>query len=257
MSVFETKENTNSEVSETTEEKQTNTKGSWLSKVVESKGDQWSDPEVLAKGKIDADDYINKLKAEKRELEEALTKQDYAKSILEKLEKKQEADAITARPPTNDDGNEEETNTNVSENDLENLVNKLMAERETQSSVKQNLDVANSKLVDKYGSNAESVVNDAAKSLGVTSEDLKDIASKSPVAFLKLVGENSNNETTSSHVSTSSVNSQSLNPNGVADTKNYAYYEKMRREDPKRYFSPRIQGEIIMQAEKMGTTFLK
>ena len=54
---------------------------SFVQKLVEAKGDNWKDPEVLAKGKIEADGYIKELEGQLSNMREDLSKQDYAKDL--------------------------------------------------------------------------------------------------------------------------------------------------------------------------------
>ena len=56
---------------------------SYVTKLAEAKGDNWKDPEVLAKGKIEADSHIEQLERQLSEMKEDLGKQDYAKQLLE------------------------------------------------------------------------------------------------------------------------------------------------------------------------------
>ena len=56
---------------------------SFLDKLVQAKGENWKDPEVLAKGKLEADNYIQQLEEQNRQLREDLGKNDYAAQVLE------------------------------------------------------------------------------------------------------------------------------------------------------------------------------
>jgi hypothetical protein len=70
-----------SEQSQTTDQTQaeqqvqeTPPQDSYLQKLVETKGENWKDPEVLAKGKLEADGYIKNLEAQLEEMREDLKK---------------------------------------------------------------------------------------------------------------------------------------------------------------------------------------
>ena len=56
---------------------------SYLQKIVEAKGDNWKDPEVLAKGKLEADGYIKNLEDQLSQMREDLKKQEYKTEVLE------------------------------------------------------------------------------------------------------------------------------------------------------------------------------
>jgi hypothetical protein len=99
---------------------------SFLQKLVEAKGENWKDPEVLAKGKLEADGYIKTLEEQLATMREDMQKQDYQAQILEQLQNKA-AETTTAQPATpNNNGSTEtqDTTASLSENDLESLVEK-------------------------------------------------------------------------------------------------------------------------------------
>ena len=61
---------------------------SYLQKLVEAKGENWKDPEVLAKGKLEADGYIKTLEEQLAQMREDLKKQEYQAQVLEQLQNK-------------------------------------------------------------------------------------------------------------------------------------------------------------------------
>ena len=67
---------------------------SFVAKLVEAKGENWNNPEVLAKGKLEADGYIQQLESQLTQMREDLGKQDYAQKLLDQLQNK-------AADPTN------------------------------------------------------------------------------------------------------------------------------------------------------------
>ena len=73
-----------------TEQTQTETppQESFLQKLVEAKGENWRDPETLAKGKLEADGYIKTLEDQLNQMREDIKKQDYQAQILEQLQNK-------------------------------------------------------------------------------------------------------------------------------------------------------------------------
>jgi len=107
---------------------------SFVAKLVEAKGENWSNPEVLAKGKLEADTYIQQLETQLTQMREDLGKQDYAAKLLDQLQNKA-ADPTTAKPVmpnnNNDIGGTSEGNTNpsLSEEDLKSLVEQTLTAR--------------------------------------------------------------------------------------------------------------------------------
>jgi hypothetical protein len=83
MSVFDQKPEGHDAVTEQATPEATPTTESFVAKLVETRGENWSDPEMIAKGKIEADNHIAELERQIAEMREDLSKQDYSKSLLE------------------------------------------------------------------------------------------------------------------------------------------------------------------------------
>ena len=227
---------------------------SFVQKLVEAKGDNWKDPEVLAKGKIEADGYIQKLEEQLTNMREDLGKQDYAKDLLEQLQNKA-ADPINAKNamPNNDTGGTSEgnTNPNLSEEDLKSLVERTLTERDKDSVVKQNLNLVNEEMEKSYGTDASAKIQDKAKELGLTLERMQEIAAESPTAFFNLIGEPKKNfkPMVEGSVRTEGVNMQASNE------RDWSYYQNLRRDNRSLYYSPKIQRQLMEDKSRLGGKF--
>ena len=226
---------------------------SFLQKLVEAKGDNWSDPEVLAKGKLEADGYIKNLEDQIAQMREDMKKQDYQAQILEQLQNKaaETTTAQTAMP--NDNGSTETQNTtaSLSENDLESLVEKTLVKREQDSVIKQNLSQVDQELVNSFGTEAEATVRKKAEELGMSLSRLRDIAAESPTAFFSLIGQP---QKTFSPMVQGSVRTEGVNMQ-ASNTRDWNYYQKLRRENPNQYYSPKVQQQLIQDRMNMGDKF--
>ena len=195
MSVFDTDADQTTDSDQTTENAfstEAQSQDSFLSKLVETKGEQWRDPEVLAKGKLEADTYISNLEAQLKELKEDLGKQDYAKSLLEQLQNRatDTTNVNTGVQSKNNSGTEAgNTTPDLSEDTLKSLVEQTLTEREKQNTVKQNLDSVNHQLEQMYGTEAKAEIEKKASTLGMSISRLQEIAAESPTAFFTLIGE--------------------------------------------------------------------
>ena len=227
---------------------------SFVQKLVEAKGDNWKDPEVLAKGKIEADGYIQKLEEQLTNMREDLSKQDYAKDLLEQLQNKA-ADPINAKNamPNNDTGGTSEgnTNPNLSEEDLKSLVERTLTERDKDSVVKQNLNLVNEEMEKSYGTDASAKIQNKAKELGLTIERMQEIAAESPNAFFNLIGEPKKDfkPMVEGSVRTEGVNMQASNE------RDWSYYQTLRRDNRSLYYSPKIQRQLIEDKGRLGSKF--
>ena len=227
---------------------------SFVQKLVEAKGENWKDPEVLAKGKLEADGYIQELETQLNSMREDLSKQDYAKSLLDQLQNKaaESTTANIAMPKNNigdtSDGN---TNPNLSEEDLKSLVERTLTERDKDSVVKQNLNLVNEEMEKSYGTDASAKIQNKAKELGLTIERMQEIAAESPNAFFNLIGEPKKDfkPMVEGSVRTEGVNMQASNE------RDWSYYQNLRRDNRSLYYSPKIQRQLMEDKSRLGGKF--
>jgi hypothetical protein len=227
---------------------------SFVQKLVEAKGENWKDPEVLAKGKLEADGYIQELETQLNSMREDLSKQDYAKSLLDQLQNKaaESTTANIAMPKNNigdtSDGN---TNPNLSEEDLKSLVERTLTERDKDSVIKQNLSLVNEEMEKSYGTDASAKIQDKAKELGLTLERMQEIAAESPTAFFNLIGEPKKNfkPMVQGSVRTEGVNMQ------ASSERDWSYYQNLRRENRSLYYTPKVQRQLMEDKSRLGGKF--
>lgn len=255
MSVFseEAQPNAPQETEQTTET--TEPTESFVAKLVEAKGENWKDPEVLAKGKLESDRYISELEAQLNQLREDLKKEDYAEKILQEIRNKAtESNTVNQSLPNNDTvgtAQDDTPQSSLSEEDLKSLVEKTLTEREMQSTVAQNLKVVDEELVKQYGTEAQKTIAKKSEELGISMERMKEIASESPTAFFALIGEGKKNfnPMVNSSVRTEGVN---LQPSTERD---WNYYQKLRRENRDLYYTPKVQQQLMQDKLRLGEKF--
>ena len=255
MSVFseEAQPNAPQETEQTTET--TEPTESYVAKLVEAKGENWKDPEVLAKGKLESDRYISELEAQLNQLREDLKKEDYAEKILQEIRNKAtDTNTVNQSLPNNDTvgtAQDDTPQSSLSEEDLKSLVEKTLTEREMQSTVAQNLKVVDEELVKQYGTEAQKTVAKKAEELGISLDRMKEIASESPTAFFALIGEGKKNfnPMVNSSVRTEGVN---LQPSTERD---WNYYQKLRRENRDLYYTPKVQQQLMQDKLRLGEKF--
>ncbi len=230
------------------------TQESYVQKLVEARGEKWQDPEVIAKGKFEADNHIQELERQLEELRGDLSKNEYAKQLLETLQGKAEAPTSSKSADAQqekDQGSAAEQDTTGEAGDLESLVEETLRKREQKQTAQQNLSQVNDTLTEAYGTEASKVVKERAQELGMSLDRLQEIAAESPSAFLRLVGESpavEKNPTTSSSVNTTAA----FNRSGE---RNWNYYQDLRRSNPKQYYSPKIQNQLAQDRVNLGDRF--
>lgn len=231
----------------------TQTQESYLQKLVQAKGENWSDPEVLAKGKLEADGYISNLESQLTELREELNKQDYSKTLLDQLQE-QAADPTTAKlgePSNNSSTNSQNTTASLSEDDLKSLVEKTLTEREKGTALANNLSLVDQELEKSFGTEAKTKVANKAKELGMSMERMREIASESPQAFFSLIGEP---EKTFSPMVQGSVRTEGVNMQNSTE-RDFSYYQKLRRENRNLYYSAKTQQQMFQDKDRLGEKF--
>jgi len=227
---------------------------SFLDKLVETKGENWRDPETLAKGKLEADGYIKNLEDQLVQMREDMKKQDYQADLLAQLQNKAtETTTVNNGESNNNNGSIDTQNTTgvVDEDTLKSLVEKTLTQREKNSTVQQNLSQVDKELESSFGTEAAATVQKKAKELGMSMDRLRDIASESPSAFFTLIGQP---EKTFSPMVQGSVRTEGVNMQASAD-RNWSYYQNLRRENPNQYYSPKVQQQLIQDKMKMGDKF--
>lgn len=252
MSFFTEEDHTNDGTQNTTPKDQDSNQEDWITKVVEQKGEHWKDPQVIAKGYASAQSYIKELEAEREKYREELMRNDYSAELLKTIREGQ-AKPPVKEPPRDTDGTQKDhTNLEVDEDKLKSLIENTLTQREKQNTTRQNLAEADKKLTEMFGSNVGTVMQEKSRELGMSKERLAEIASESPTAFFRLIGSNAPKETNSLPKGT--VNTTS-NFTGDSGTKNNSYYQKLRRENPRLFNSPKVQNEMFKQRLELGQKF--
>lgn len=227
----------------TGEDQSTNSED-FLAKVVMEKGEQWKDPATLAKGYIASQEYIKKILQEKEELLQDMKKQDYAKEVL---------DTLNRPKPHVSQETQTQTAPAVTEQDLKALIQETITTTERQKTADQNVRAVDQKLSEMFGTEASKIVEERRLSLGLSREKLKEIASESPSAFLRLIGEPETKQTNRTVQGT--VNTSAGLFNQTSSTRNFAYYQKLRKEQPSQYHSPAGRRQMEADLMAMGDKF--
>jgi len=228
---------------------------SFVAKLVEAKGENWKDPEVLAKGKLEADNYISELERQLTQMREDMAKQDYAKTLLDQLQNKaaEPTTAKTATPNNNNTGGTTDgnTNPNLSEDDLKSLVEQTLTAREQENTLKQNLAIVDQELEKSYGTEAKAIIQKKSEELGISLQRMQELAAESPTAFFNLIGEP---KKSFSPMVQGSVRTEGVNMQASTD-RNWQYYQKLRRENRNLYYTPKIQRQLMEDKARLGGKF--
>lgn len=201
----------------------------------------------------DKDDFINQLKSELAEIRKDLGQKVNAENELKALRDEMRALRTTPKPESRETQTPELAT--VDGDKIRDLINQTITEREKQHTAAENVAEANSKTIDFFGDEAKAkdAVRAKATALGISMDDLKVIAAKSPSAFLSLILPPADSKNGAPPAVHNTVRTEG-NPGGGGQPKEGTkpYFEKMRKEHPKLYWSPVTQNQI-MKARTTGT----
>lgn len=246
MSAFDTSGN------QTTDTTQNTNQGSFVEQLVKAKGEDWNNPETIAKGKLEADTHIENLERQLAEMREDLGKQEYSKQLLEQLQgQTTPPTGVNLEGPSDTSGGSQE-NTTLDASELESLIEKSITSREAKGKAEANVMAVDTKLAELYGTEAGAKVQEKANQTGMSVERLRDIAAESPAAFFSIIGEEGFQRDTN-RTPTSSVNTD------VGFTKNndrdMNYYRDLRKSNPKLYYNPKTQAQMLDDRKRLGDKF--
>lgn len=195
-------------------------------------GKKFKDVGSLAKGKAEADAYIETLTRKLDALSEEVNKRKTAEEIADQLRSQMAGRSSSSQevyqPPVE---NENDGQNKLSMADIEKLVEERLKKDKELSKAQQNVNTVNERLVKEYGASAPKVLQDKAVELGVSVEYLKQQAQVSPQVFFNLVGLSGQKQVQANFVPPqSSMNTASSEPSGTV--RNKSFYDKLYRENP-------------------------
>lgn len=205
----------------------------------------------LARGKAESDRFISKLQQELDELRKEVEKQDYASELLAKLQEKNKATDTSTVINTGKE-NEKPNSSNLSESDVKALVTNLLTEQEKKNTASQNITKASQELSKRWGEKAGEVLKTKAQEIGMSVERLQEMAAESPTAFLKLV-DATESAPSNPNLPKSKVNTEQFSSSGTE--RDWTYYQNLRRESKRKYFSAEVQRQMFKDMERLGDRF--
>ena len=191
----------------------------------------------LAKGKAEADRYVEVLKNKLDEATKELNTRTSLDSFLDKMKNPGNVEPPVVTPPSDAKGP-------LDDSEIEARILKALEARESQRAQETNVEKVTRVMQEQFGDNARLVINKKSKELGISANELQAMAARSPSAFFTLVGVS---ETPSPGlapvVPRNGFNGAATN--AVSGVKNKAYYDKMKAADPKKYFDPKTTVEMM------------
>lgn len=207
----------------------------------------------LARGKVEADKFIEQLK---RELEIERQRASQGKSIEELLTalKTNTQQSNLNEEPTR----EQNTSTPISpsQEDLQKLIETTLENQRRASNEETNKATVSAKLVEVWGASASVELNKKARELGLSIKQLEQMGKESPKALFTLLGVADTPTVPGSASSVPRSSTSAFNSNGTTNgERGKSYYDKLYRENPKLRFDAKTTAQEHRDAIKLGEKF--
>lgn len=218
-------------------------------------GKKFKDEEALARAKYEADLFIQKVTAENEEMRKELATRMTLEEFWEKTK--------TTQGKTNEDHGDNRREESEAQKiapkpeDIAEMVRRELSTEKTKAQKAENVEYVRSELTKTWGPNFQERLVRKAQELGSSVEFLGSMAETQPKAFLALmVGTPATGKprTTDDYVPPRTT---ITTPSYSGDSRNFQYYEKMRKENPNQYWQPRTQNEMFKIARELGDAFYK
>lgn len=226
-------------------------------------GKKYKDEKAAGRALIEKDLFIEQLKREAEEARQELRSRISVEEALTKLQERQTETSGQATSHRENGSGEGNQSTQV---DIDKLVEEKLTARERamqeatrKAQEEKNLNTVRQKLSEVYGPNFASEVKKKAEELGVSTQFLTEAGAKEPNAVFKLLGldqQKGYRDITDPAPAQSRVNT-SANMGSDTGLRNNAFYQKMRKEDPKRFWSSKVQAQRHKDALELGERFFQ
>lgn len=211
---------------------------------------KYKSPDELAKAYAHAEAFIAAQKADKIRLE---AENKVLKDLTETPRNPPVEPSKAPDGQNHDDPAAEPNRENEEKKDLSALIKEELDRAKQETSFADNVNAVSEKLASYYGDSrkAQEAIAKKAQELNVSTKWLMDIAGTTPSAFYGIVGIDA--KSLSTPVSEGDVNTAAFGRQ--TNKKGFRYYEEIRKNEPKRYWSSEIQREMYAQARQLGEAF--
>lgn len=220
---------------------------------------KWKDKplEEVLKAKVESDLYIKTLEKQKDELREDYLKQReelLAKAKFEELIDRYEKAPKEKAPKESQVANpaNDESSPVFDPKEVEKIVAKKLRETKAQEEQQKNFNEVQNKLKERYGEGYRTVVKEQQSTLGLSDDDINSLAKRSPQALIKLFGaDQPRNDPSFQTPPRSGQRNDNFAPKGPAK-RDYAFYQEMKKTNPKAYLDPKIAVQMHNDVIQMG-----
>jgi hypothetical protein len=203
-------------------------------------GKKYADIKALEESRVYADEHISNLEAEMARLRDDLDTRLSYEEFLTQIQSGTQTDRQTQHNQTAPPPPQTQTTAIQTPQDIERIVE----QREQRKRLETNLETAISKYAEVMGPNHALKLKQQATELGMSEDQLKQMAAANPKAFFKLTGvEDVRKQDTFQAPPRTSVNSDALGT-GNTQNKEAEKFREIYKRSPSEYWSPAVQNQL-------------
>lgn len=208
-------------------------------------------PEFIG-DKVESDLYIKTLERQKDELrmefmksQEEIQKGKALEELIDRLNHKENIPAPPKAP--------ENTPPELDVNRIEALIDSRYEQKKRTEAETENFNKVHSRLRDRFGERAGEYLQEQAQTLGLTKEEINTLAKKSPEAFFRTMGLQTQEKDLFMAPPRSNVRNDSFAPKTTV--RDWNFYEAMKKSNPTEYWAPKTQLQMHRDADALGDRF--
>jgi hypothetical protein len=216
-------------------------------------GKKYKDPVAAGRALVEKDVFIERLKAENAGIRQELNTRLKLEEVVDRISSTKSPNN-EQQPPREQDNGQPASQKTLSPEDVQSIVTQTMTESQKAAQRKTNVEFVERQLEEAFGPTFRRTVKTQAAQLGLGEEFLKGLAADQPNAFLKLMGVEKKPEVNSTAVQAPrpSVSSDAIGFRPQTGIKGKSYYDNIKKNDPRRYWTPAVQNEMHAEALKQG-----
>lgn len=218
-------------------------------------GKRWKDQETLLKAKLDSDSYIKTLEKrldDSRDMYNKVREENMAQAKLQELIDQLERKQLTSNEDTH---NVNEGKPAIRPEEIEGIFDKRFNDQiqryEQDKRQRSNLNTVKAELTKRYGDNYQTAVREQLSELGITSEDLDNMAKRSPALVMRTLGLDRQKEKDIQMPRSSGA----FKPKVEQKHKPMSYYQDLKKTNPRAYLDPKISIQMDRDSQALGESF--
>lgn len=216
-------------------------------------GKKFKTPEDLARGKYEADQYVEILKRRQDEMRTdylKVSEENKTRAALEDLIKE-----IKIQQQTSNDEPQVKDEKPFDPKLIESLVSTKIQEHELSKRQEDNFNLVKGKLQARYGNQYKSAVANQIEELGITETELNEMARKQPKVLIRTLGLDKEAPRTDPFQTPPRSNSNTgFKPSGT-QKRTWSYYQNLRKNDPQAWFDRKTAIQMQQDAIELGEAF--